>query len=110
MSKPVLGPRTRAAEKGIGDELKWAEPSTRTEAGAWDPLFKPLRQKRLTIVGEAMEARLAAESVRAMVVSLERLLRCKWPSGWASPLSILPRPNGYGQRGQRVTSPAVSSH
>jgi len=67
----------RAAEKGIEDELKWAEPSTRTEAGAWGTLFRALRRKRLTVVREAMEARPAAGNIPAMVVGLDRFLRCK---------------------------------
>ena len=51
------GARTRAAEKGSGAESKSAEPSDRTEVGAWGSLFEALRRKPLAAVREVKEAR-----------------------------------------------------
>jgi len=64
----VAGARTRAAEKGSGDDLQTPEFAVRSSVGASGSLLKALRRKELAAIREAKNAR----AVEGVVVGLRR--------------------------------------
>jgi len=64
----VGGARTRAAEKGRGDDLQTPEFAVRSRGGASGSLLKALRRKELAAIREAKNAR----AVEGVVVGLRR--------------------------------------
>ena len=64
----MAGARTRAAEKGSGDDLQTPEFAVRSSVGASGSLLKALRRKELAAIREAKNAR----AVEGVVVGLRR--------------------------------------
>lgn len=88
----VAGARTRAAEKGSGDDLQTPEFAVRSSVGASGSLLKALRRKELAAIREAKNAM----AVEGVPVGLRRFSQDDdGEAGWVNPISIHPRPNGY---------------
>lgn len=75
--------RAEAAE-ARAEELKWAEVSARSAAGAWKSQFETARRKRLAAVKDANEARRAAKNALALAAEVRRLSNLLAAAGAAS--------------------------
>ena len=75
--------RAEAAE-ARAEELKWAEVSARSAAGAWKSQFGTARRKRLAAVEDANKARRAAKNALALAGEVRRLNHLLAAAGVAS--------------------------
>jgi len=104
--------RERAeAAQARAEELKWAQVTTRSAAGAWKSQFETARRKRLAAVADANQARRTARNALALAAEVRRLSNLLAVAGVASDRdSVRGRRRAIARRRSEVPRAEVQAH